>query len=73
MGKNDKNHKNYLFKTLGRATSYYFQLLTMISDIQRAINSRPLTYRSTSDTEATPNAFLHLNCNGDISVKTDSG
>ena len=48
----------------------------MISVIKRAINSRPLTYRSTSDTEVsplTPNAFLHPNINGDISVKTDSG
>ena len=48
----------------------------MISDIQRAINSRPLTYRSASDTEVlplTPNAFLHPNVNGDISVKMDSG
>ena len=48
----------------------------MISDIQRAINSRPLTYRTMSDTEVlplTPNAFLHPNVNGDISVKTDSG
>ena len=48
----------------------------MISDIQKTINSRPLTYQSTSDTEVlpmTPNAFLHPNVNGDISVKTDSG
>ena len=65
-----------LFKTLDRAKSDYFQLLTMISDIQRAINSRPLTPRSTSDTEVLPlkpNAFLHPNVNGDIFVKTDSG
>ena len=71
-----KTTKNCLFKTLGRAKSDYFQLLTKISDIQRAINSRPLTYRSTSDTEVlplTPNAFLHRNIDGNISVKTDSG
>ena len=40
--------KTCLLKTLGRAKSDYFQILTMIFDIQRAINSRPLTYRSTS-------------------------
>ena len=71
-----KATKTCLFKTLGRAKSNYFQLLTMISDIQRAINPRPLTYRSTSNTEVLPlmpNAFLHPNINGDISVKTDSG
>ena len=48
----------------------------MISDIQRAKNSRPLTYQSMSDTEVlhlTPNAFLLPNVNGDISVKMDSG
>ena len=71
-----KTTKTCLFRTLGRAKFDYFQLLTMISDIQRAINSRPLTYRSTSDTEVlplTPNAFLHPNVYGNISVKTDSG
>ena len=71
-----KTTKTGLFKTLGRAKSDYFLLLTMVSDIERAINSRPLTYRSTSDTEVlllTPNAFLHPNFNGNISVKTDSG
>ena len=67
-----KTTKTYLFKTLGIAKSDYFLLFTMISDIQKTINSRPLT----SDTEVlpmTPNAFLHPNVDGDISVKTDSG
>ena len=71
-----KTTKTCLFKTLDRAKSDYFQILTMISDIQRAINSRPLTYRSMSDTEVlplAPNTFLYPNVNGDISVKTDSG
>ena len=45
----------------------------MISDIQRAINSRPLMYQSTSDTEVLFNAFLHPNVIGDISVKMNSG
>ena len=49
----------------------------MVSDIQRAINSKPLTYRSTSDTEVlplTPNVLFTVQMlMGDISVKTDSG
>ena len=68
-----KTIKTCFFKTLGRAKSDYFQILTMISDVQRATNSRSLTYRSTSDTgilPLTPNAFLHPNVNGEISVKT---
>ena len=38
-----KATKTRLFKTLGRAKSDYLELLNMMSDIQRAINSRPLT------------------------------
>ena len=71
-----KTTETYLFKTLDRAKSDYFRFLTMISDIQKGINSWPLTYRSTSDTEVlplTPNTFLHPNVNVDISVKMDSG
>ena len=70
-----KTTKTCLFKTLGRAKSDNFQILTIFSDIQTAINSRLLTHRSTSDTEVlplTPNTFLYPNGNGDISVKTDS-
>ena len=76
VGENDKNHKDLFFKALGRAKSDYFQLLILISDIQKAINARPLTYQSVSDTELlplTPNAFLHPNVNGEIWVKIDSG
>ena len=35
VGENDKNHKDLSFKDLGRARSDYFQLLTLISDIQK--------------------------------------
>ena len=69
-----KTTKTCLFKNLRRAKS--FQLLIMISHVQRTIDSRPLTYWSTSDTEVLsliPNAFLHPNVNEDISVKADSG
>ena len=36
--------KSCLLKSIGRAKLTYFQLLTALSDIQNAINSRPLTY-----------------------------
>ena len=68
MEKNDK--------TLGRAKSDNFQLLTIISNIQRAINSRLLTYQSTSDTEVlllTRNAFYIQMLMGTFPWETDSG
>ena len=41
--------KSCLFKAIGRSKLQYHALLTHLSDIQNAINSRPLTYRSSSD------------------------
>ena len=38
--------KSCLYKTVGRSRIKYFDLITIISDIQNAINSRPLTYRN---------------------------
>ena len=38
--------KSCLYKTVGRSKMCYFDLLTILSDIQFAINSRPLSYRS---------------------------
>ena len=56
--------KSCLFKTVGRGKLTYFELLTTLSDIQNAVNSRPLTYRSSdNDLEAiTPNCFIKLHC-----------
>ena len=39
----------------------YYKLLTILSDIQNAVNSRPLTYRCSDDTSLeiiTPNCFI---------------
>ena len=36
--------KQCLYKSLGRAKLTYFELLTELSDIQCAINNRPLSY-----------------------------
>ena len=57
--------ESFLYKTLGRARLSYFELLTVISDVQSAINSRPLTYRSSEgDLEAiTPSSFLKFHVN----------
>ena len=63
--------KSCLYKTIGRARLTYFELLTVISDVQSAINSRPLTYRSTEcDLEAiTPSSFLKFHVNPHLLFK----
>ncbi|XP_068231899.1 uncharacterized protein [Palaemon carinicauda] len=38
--------KNCLFKTLGRYTPSFSEFVTFLSDIQKILNNRPLTYRS---------------------------
>ena len=57
--------KTCLYKTIGRARLSYFELLTVLSDVQAAINSRPLTYRSSeNDLEViTPSSFLRFHSN----------
>lgn len=59
-----KTVKCCLFKLVGRKSLEYFEFLTVLSDVQNAINSRPLTYRCSEDAGLdviTPNAFLqHL-------------
>ena len=48
----------------------YFELLTSLSNIQLDINSRPLTYRSSSESLEfiTPNSFLKLNGNSSLTL-----
>ena len=53
--------KSCLYKVLGRATVGYYKLLTILSDVQNAVNSRPLTYRCSDDSGLeiiTPNCFI---------------
>jgi hypothetical protein len=52
--------KGCLYKTVGRKGLDYFEFLTLLSDVQFAINSRPLTYRSSEDLRevVSPNSFL---------------
>ena len=52
--------KSCLYKSLGRSKVEFYDLLTTLSDIQLAINSRPLTYRCSSDSTLdiiSPNCF----------------
>ena len=54
--------KSCLRKAIGRQKLNYFKMKTVLSDIQSAINQRPLTYRCTDDLVLeviTPNDFLH--------------
>lgn len=55
--------KSCLHKSIGRSKIEYFSFLTIISDVQEEINSRPLTYRDTNDPLQeiiTPNSFLKI-------------
>ena len=67
--------KSCLYKTIGRARLSYFELLTVISDIQSAINARPLTYRSSEgDLEAiTPSSFLKFHVNPHLLFRETEG
>ncbi|KAL7630818.1 UNVERIFIED_CONTAM: hypothetical protein RMT77_018969 [Armadillidium vulgare] len=66
--------KSCMYKVIGRAKLTYFEMLTTLSFIKNAINSRPLTYRSEfSDIEIiTPNSFLRLNCNSSLILRGES-
>ena len=61
--------KACLKKTIGRAKLDYFRLKTVLSDIQLAINCRPLTYRCAEDNSLeiiTPNKFLKPNVESNL-------
>jgi len=50
--------KSCLYKVLGRKRVEYFTLLTILSDIENAVNSRPLTYNDNLSSILCPNSFL---------------
>ena len=53
--------KSCLYKVVGRSTLGYYKLLTILSNVQNAVNSRPLTYRCSDDNGLeviTPNCFI---------------
>ena len=66
--------KSCLYKSIGRSKIKYFDLLTLLTDVQNAINSRPFTYQCSSDSELqmiTPNYFLHPNTNSRLVVRSN--
>ena len=65
--------KNCLYKVVGRSKLTYFEFLTSLSNIQLAINSRPLTYRSsTAGLEfITPNSFIKIHGNSSLILRDD--
>jgi hypothetical protein len=57
--------KSCLYKSVGKSKIEYYQFLTLISDVQDAVNSRPLTARDNDDPShavISPNSFLKY-CN----------
>lgn len=52
--------KSSLHKVIGRKKLKYFEIVTLLSDIQNAINSRPLTYSGDDLNVISPNSFLKL-------------
>ena len=53
--------KSSLYKLIGRKHTEYFEMITLLSDVQNAINSRPLCYFDNDDNNysvISPNMFL---------------
>ena len=65
--------KSCLYKSIGRSKLSYFELLTVITDVQNAVNSRPLTYRSSDNAleTITPNFFLKADPNCNVILRFD--
>jgi len=67
--------KQCLYKTVGRARLTQFELLTHLSDIQNAVNSRPLTYVHSEINEVeplSPNKILKLHSNPRLQLVEDT-
>ena len=61
--------KQCIYKCVGRKKLEFFQFTSLLTDVQHAVNSRPLTYRD-SDVHnldiITPNSFLKLDASPDM-------
>ena len=68
-----KTVKLCLYKSVGKQLLGYHEMLTLISNIQLAVNSRPLTYMSSDDdmNPITPNSFLKHNARKSIFLKQE--
>ena len=48
-----------MYKVIGKKKLEYFEFLTLLSDVEESMSSRPLTYQSNDEVTAiTPNKFL---------------
>ena len=68
--------KSCLRKAIGRKKLDYFKLQTALSDIQLAINMRPLTYRCSEDFDLeviSPNDFLYPYLDNSLLIKNPKG
>jgi len=67
--------KSALHKAVGRRHLCYFQLITLLSDLENCINSRPLTYLN-NDVELnciTPNSFLKFDTGNNLVIDGAAG
>ena len=64
--------KNCMYKVIGRGKLSYFEMLTSLSFIKNAINSRPLTYASGTDDFQiiTPNSFIKMHSNSSLILRS---
>ena len=68
--------KSCLRKAIGRQKLDYFRLKTVLSDIQSAVNQRPLTYRCAEDfglEVISPNDFLNPYLDNSLLIKNPKG
>ena len=68
--------KSSIYKSIGRKRLEYFQFTALLSDIQNAINDRPLSYKDENKNLSdviTPNSFLKLNRTEEISFENLDG
>ena len=65
--------KSCIHKAVGRSILNYFDMLTLLSNIQNSINSRPLTYVSSGDDvlPLTPNSFFKSHDTSCINIRMD--
>ena len=55
--------KDCLYKAMGRSTLEYFEFITLLSEIEEAVNSRPLTNMSSDNDDIfplIPNALIAI-------------
>lgn len=67
--------KTCLYKAVGRGSLDYFSFITILSDVQNSINSRPLTYQDPDDLTLpiSPNSFVKLGANSGLVFGDTSG